>query len=133
MKMRIWTTFIFLAALSLAYVRRHAASLSTFRNLPPADKQLYHDVRDEKDWRNPYIIIDNRGFDIVGGASGSVEHLATALAALPKSAWPYGKVVAVSTTALRSRNDDQLIQQNQTDALRILRDAGIEVKLWPSN
>jgi hypothetical protein len=68
--------------------------------IPPADLATYMKVRDMRQWRNPFLILQKEGVALLDVANSEQrllkpEELAGALAALPASAWPYGRVVAV--------------------------------------
>jgi hypothetical protein len=70
------------------------------KQIPSADPQKYARVKDMKTWRNPYLIIrvDGVGLLDVGDNLTQIlnpDKLTEALANLPPSAWPYGRVVAV--------------------------------------
>jgi hypothetical protein len=70
------------------------------QKIPPADPQKYASLKDMKAWRNPYLIIrvDGVGLLDVGDNLTQIldpDKLPEALANLPASAWPYGRVVAV--------------------------------------
>ena len=51
---------------------------------------------------------------------------------LPSIAWPYGLVVAVSENGVRAPGDDARIKRNREKLVRLLREAGVSVELWPS-
>ena len=106
---------------------------ASLRSISSPKRQLYQSVRDAGDWRNPYLVVCADGVDVRGiGGRVLPEELASILARLPKEAWPYGRIVAVQEIGIRSGGDDELIRDNLTKVLRILREIGIEVELWPS-
>jgi hypothetical protein len=49
----------------------------------------------------------------------------------PTIDWPYGFIVAVQENSLRSGDDTSRIEQNKSELLRYLGDAGVKVDLWP--
>jgi hypothetical protein len=51
---------------------------------------------------------------------------------LPSADWPYGLVVAVAVNGVRVPGDDDLVRKNQDELLRLLGDAGVRVRFWPS-
>jgi hypothetical protein len=66
-----------------------------------ADPQKYGGTRDLKNWQNPYLIIKPNGVALLDAANHEehllkTEELPEALADLPASAWPYGRIVVVS-------------------------------------
>lgn len=70
----------------------------------------------------------------------ALEHAATSspaevvahLEKLPSVAWPYGLVVAVQENGVRAQGDDERIKKNRDELLRLLKEAGVKVELWPS-
>ena len=89
--------------------------------IPAASSAQYDQVRDMKTWRNPYLIVRTDGvvlYDVADNAEIRLrpDELLPALAKLPASNWPYGRVVAATET--NSRNSDQ-------DAVAIRRNKGI--------
>ena len=104
----------------------------------PAVPERYKPVRDAKDWANPYLVIRPDGIEVVKGlASGRktvpAADLERTLIELPLTAWPYGKVVAVSESSLRNpdRSDDKPIAENLEAALAVLKTLGVTVERWP--
>ncbi|MBV8050514.1 MAG: hypothetical protein JOZ80_04960 [Acidobacteriaceae bacterium] len=68
--------------------------------IPAADPQKYSRLRDMKGWHNPYLLLKPDGFwllDVNNNEERPLkpDQVLSALAALPDSAWPYGRVVAV--------------------------------------
>jgi hypothetical protein len=59
------------------------------------------------------------------------EDLTKALAELPPSAWPYGRVVAVQEIRVRASGDDALIRKNRGIVLGTLEGLHILVSLGP--
>jgi hypothetical protein len=106
--------------------------------IPKADKKKYESIRDAKDWANPYLVVRAEGVEIVskGIAKGrktvATRELRKTLAALPVTAWPYGRVAAVQEISIGSGNDDALIKENKKSVQKILKDLGASVDLWPS-
>jgi hypothetical protein len=97
------------AALVGALVAVLAASASPAqkrldRRIPPADHKRFAEEWKTR-WRNPRVLVDRDGvYVLVGGkpfAEGStpVADLAAALVALPRKAWPYGRIVSLVRTA----------------------------------
>jgi hypothetical protein len=69
-------------------------------------------VRDMRQWRNPFLILQKDGVALLDVANSEQrllkpEELAGALAALPASAWPYGRVVAVQEGTPAGSDDDK--------------------------
>jgi hypothetical protein len=82
------------------------------QQIPPADPQKYAGMRDMKAWRNPYLIVrvDGVGLLDVGNNEQQVvdpDKLPEALAKLPGSAWPYGRVVAIQEISAAGSDEDK--------------------------
>lgn len=82
--------------------------------IPAADPGKYSQVRDYRSWRNPYLMIRADGVALLDFQNNEEhilkpEELATALAKLPVSAWPYGRVVAVTENGVRKRSQEEEI------------------------
>jgi len=122
------------AASTLA-VFAQGAPLNT--RIPKSDPKKYQGILDAKDWKNPQLIVRPTGIEIIGitpaGSAIPVDSVFDLLEHLPDSAWPYGLVVAVSDAGLRaSKNDDAPIHANRIRLLRMFKQKGISVELWPS-
>ena len=59
------------------------------------------------------------------------EELTQALGNLPPSAWPYGRVVAVTETGVRASGDDVLIRKNRGIVLGTLEGMHVLVSIGP--
>lgn len=104
--------------------------------IPKADPNKYEAIRDGQDWKNPKMFVRPEGIEVIGvtppARSIPAESVPEILEHLPESAWPYGLVVAVSDVGvIGSRRDMPRIQANRTKLLKILRQYGITVELWP--
>jgi hypothetical protein len=120
---------IFLVAASAAC---SALVRSPLRDIAPANAKLYAGLRDVKDWRNPHLIVDARDVQVLNVGKTKAGELKSFLEKLPKSAWPYGRVVALEEQSIRSGNDDKLIEKNLKKVLAVLKALGIRVEQWPS-
>lgn len=89
--------------------------------IPAADSAKYEHIQDMKSWRNPYLIIRTDGVALYDSADSAeillkTDELIPALAKLPASNWPYGRVVAVQENGARA---------SEADAVEIRRNKGI--------
>jgi len=106
--------------------------------IPPADPKKYNSVFDARNWQNPYLMVKANGIDARPiSAATDVPAMSPAdvmayLEKLPSNTWPYGLVVAVSENGVRAPGDDAPIKKNTDELLRLLEEAGVKVKLWPS-
>src|SRR6202162_892139 len=98
-----------------------AAALAAARILaiPEPAPEKYRTLVHMKGWRNPYLIIRADGVGLLDPDDHlerilKPEELTQALGNLPPSAWPYGRVVAVTENGVRSgANDDVKIRANR--------------------
>lgn len=106
--------------------------------LPPADPAKYERIHDMKNWRNPYLLIRTDGVALLDTADSAEiilkpEELLPALAKLPASNWPYGRVVAAAENGLRaSEKDGVAIRRNKGIVGGILEGAHVKVEWVPS-
>jgi hypothetical protein len=104
--------------------------------VPPPDPNKYRSVRDARDWRNPYLMVQANGIRPTSAAmetpTMSPADVVAYLEKLPSSAWPYGLVVAVQENGVRTRGDTARIEKNREELLRRLEEAGVRAELWPS-
>ena len=81
---------------------------------PMAEKALAA----KKGWQNPYLIVKTTGVALLDPDNHEErllkpEDLTQALGKLPSSAWPYGRVVAVTENGVRAPGDDVAIRKNR--------------------
>jgi hypothetical protein len=105
--------------------------------IPNADPKKYQGIIDEKDWKNPCLLVRTYGVVISGvtrdGNSTPVTAIAEALEALPDSAWPYGRVVAVEDdAAAASEVERSRIEANRMLLEPLLGELGVIVGFRPS-
>lgn len=105
--------------------------------IPPADSAKYLHIQDMKKWRNPYLIVRADGvalFDVADSAEIILkpDELLPALAKLPASNWPYGRVVAAAEAGLSGSEQDRVaIRRNKGIVGGILQGAHIAVDWVP--
>ena len=91
-----------------------------------------------KNWRNPYLIVRPDGvalFDVADSAEIILkpDELLPALAKLPSSNWPYGRVVAAAESSQKGSEQDRIaIRRNKGIVGGILESAHIAVDWVPS-
>jgi hypothetical protein len=106
--------------------------------VPPPDPNKYASVRDGSDWRNPYLVVQANGIQVLPNGTAreaptmSPGDVVAHLEKLPPSAWPYGLIVVVQENGLRNPGDGVPIKRNREELVRLLEKAGIKVDLWPS-
>src|SRR5579864_6202054 len=102
--------------------------------IPAASSAEYERIRDMKTWRNPYLIVRTDGvalFDAEDSAEIILkpDELLPALAKLPASNWPYGRVVAATENGDRKSDQDGIaIRRNKGIVGGMLEGAHIAVK-----
>jgi hypothetical protein len=104
-----------LASCSAAPKSPDPLALATARILaiPEPAPEKYRSLIYTKGWRNPYLIIRADGVALLD-PDDHLERilkpgeLTQALGNLPPSAWPYGRVVAVTENSVRSSADDDV-------------------------
>jgi hypothetical protein len=105
--------------------------------IPAADSAKYQQIQDMKKWHNPYLIVRTDGVALLDAADSAEIHLKTdellpALAKLPASDWPYGRVVAATENGVRaSEQDGVAIRRNKGIVGGILDGAHIVVRWVP--
>lgn len=106
--------------------------------IPAADAAQLERIHDMRNWRNPYLIVRPDGVALLDAADSAEiklkpAELLGALAALPASNWPYGRVVAAAeNSAKASEQDSVAIRRNKGIIGGILQSAHIAVKWVPS-
>ncbi len=104
--------------------------------IPPADAAKYEHISDMKNWRNPYLIVRVDGVALLDAADNAEiilkpDDVLGALAHLPASNWPYGRVVAV--TEMRTSEQDRVaVRRNKGIVGGVLEGARIAVKWVPA-
>ena len=106
--------------------------------IPAADQAQVERIRDMKNWRNPYLIVRPDGVALLDAADSAEirlkpAELLPALAALPASNWPYGRVVAATENAKASQQDQVEIRRNRGIVGGMLRGAHVAIKWLPSS
>jgi hypothetical protein len=105
--------------------------------IPAADPGQYSRIQDMKKWRNPYLIIRADGVALLDPADNAeiklkADELVPALAKLPPSNWPYGRVVTAAEGALASDQDAIAVRRNKGIVGGILSRAHIAVNWVPT-
>lgn len=105
--------------------------------IPAADQAQIDKMRDMKNWRNPYLIVRTDGvalLDVADNAEIRLKpaELLPALAALPSSNWPYGRVVAAAENSGASEQERVEIRRNRGIVGGMLEGAHVAIKWVPS-
>jgi hypothetical protein len=119
-----------------------AASVSPearLQQIPPADPQKYAALKDMKAWRNPYLIVRLDGVGLLDVSNNEQQivgpdKLPEALAKLPVSAWPYGRVVAIQEiSGNASEQDRATLRKNRALVAGSLESMKVEINWVPSS
>jgi hypothetical protein len=108
------------------------------QQIPPADPQTYAGMRDMKAWRNPYLIVRVDGVGLLDVSNNEQQivdpdKLSDALAKLPGSAWPYGRVVAIQEiSAAGSEEDKAKLRKNRALVAGALENMQVLINWVPS-
>jgi len=105
--------------------------------IPPADPAKYEHMQDMKNWRNPYLVIRKDGVALLDVADNAEivlksDELLSALARLPASNWPYGRVVAATETGAGAAEDAVAIRRTKGIVGGILEGAHVAVRWVPA-
>jgi len=119
-------------------------------------KSRYVDVHEPGAWANPFISFDTQMVNLrvtLADANTSAlgqggilrpaaarrrelqirqQDLVEALIALPESAWPYGRVVAIEESPLADKKQRPAIRRQIEAAIQQLNDLGVVVDEWPA-
>ena len=122
--------------------------------IPPPAKSRYMTVRSISDWENPYLTVQANMATLhvmvadanpstlgVGGMLRPVSarrqdvtirlsDLPDALDAVPESAWPYGRVVALEEAHGTPKSDEPAVRRNIENTVKTLNDLGVVVYDW---
>jgi hypothetical protein len=105
--------------------------------IPAANPAQFEPIRDMKTWRNPYLIVRPDGVALLDAADNAEirlkpDELLPALAALPASNWPYGRVVAAAENTKASEKEQVEIRRNKGILGGMLEGAHVAIKWVPS-
>jgi hypothetical protein len=122
--------------------------------IPPPAKSRYLAVHTQESWANPFLTVGRESIRmrvILPDANPSnygtgtmlrpvearkqeldirLADLPNALSAVPQSAWPYGRVVAIEETPVTSKADRPDVRRNIEATIQVLNDLGIVVDEW---
>ncbi len=124
--------------------------------IPLPTKSLYIDIHDPAQWANPFLVVSADTITlriILADANPSpvgqgtllrsaaarrqqlelrLSDLDAAVAAIPESAWAYGRVIAVAESSSAAPKDRPKVRRNVEAVIRQLNDLGVVVEEWPS-
>ena len=130
---------------------------SDLSQVPPPSKNLYMSVGTMNEWQNPSITVqekmmslhvlmpDANPSDLGKGTmlrpeaarrqilNITPENLASALTAIPKEAWPYGRVVAIEEAHDAPQSARPQLRRNIETAMDTLQAIGVVADEWSNN
>ncbi len=117
---------------------QEAAASARIQAIPAANPAKFHDAHVTKSWKNPYLIVKPDGVALLDVANNE-EHimhpdeLTRKLAQLPDSAWPYGRVVAVTESAPTGSDHDKAeIRKNKAIVAGTLEGMHVAINWIPA-
>jgi hypothetical protein len=138
---RVWAACLLLLTVTVACSQQNASTTpdpeAALQAIPAADPASYDHIQDMKRWRNPYLIIRTDGVALFDSADSAEIILKpgdvlAALARLPASYWPYGRVVAATEIGARaSEQDGVAIRRNKGIVGGMLEGAHVAIKWVP--
>jgi hypothetical protein len=139
-----WISFLLLLmGLAAACSRQNAESgpnLATMLSaIPPADATKFPSLQAGKHWSNPYLVVRGQRVGLLSEANTNEElilnpqELLPALVELPKSAWPYGRAVAILVDEKSAGSEQEKIAMRRTRGIIVgeLQDAKIAINWVP--
>ena len=129
---------------------------AALEQIPLPTKSLYIDVHEPAQWANPFLAVGPDTITlriVVADANPSPvgegtflrpaaarrqelqlrpSALGKAVSAIPSSAWPYGRVIAVAESPEAPRKDRIRVRRNEEAAIQQLNDLGVVVEEWPA-
>lgn len=106
--------------------------------IPQVTDEQNRSLANTKGWRNPYLIVRADGVALLDADDHlerilKPEELTQALGKLPPSAWPYGRVVAVTENGVRSSPaEDVMIRKNRAVVAGTLESLHVLIHWIPS-
>lgn len=120
--------------------------------IPPPAKPRYMAVRSSTHWQNPFLTIHQKTIVLrIPAPAARTRHrhrrtaplwktttltldaLPAALAALPESNWPYGRVIALRDDLSGPSSARVQVRRNEEKILNLLNDLGVVAYEWPRN
>ena len=107
--------------------------------IPAAKPARYRAIRDPHDWRNPWLDVNDRGFELRSRSSPerkfvALEDLRRVLTELPLGDWPDGRVVVLQNPSIGAADPEwwRAVKENIDRARKILKALGADDWGWPA-
>jgi len=138
----VLATFLGAFATNLSESREHAATQSQPQldtRIPAPDRARYRAIQNEREWRNPYLLVSNQGFELRSLSEAKprivrLPNLRRVLTELPLSDWPYGRVVVVQSPSIVPGDEEWIaaMRHNIAEARKVLEALGADEWGWPA-
>ena len=127
---------LLLGACSQKNGAKKPSAAAILQAIPSADPAKYDHIQNTKNWRNPYLIVRADGVALYDTADSAEiilkpEEVIGALAQLPPSNWPYGRVVAATETTASSDQAGVAIRRNKGLVGGLLQEAHVAIRWVP--
>jgi len=105
-------------------------AFAVLQNIPAADPAKYANLREKKNWQNPYLVVRADGVGLLTGVAANQEQmlkpaeLLDTLARLPSSAWPYGRVAAILVQETQGSSEQGLEPNSEQQKVALRRNRG---------
>lgn len=114
-----------------------ADSTTLLQRIPASDPSKQCQPRASRGWPNPFLVIREDGIGLVDRSNNEERILKTsevldALAQLPLSAWPCGRVIAVQDQGLASEPQRIAIRRNRGILVGTMAELNITI-VWAPN
>jgi len=136
---------VLLGSFSLASCSREKAApvpndTTLLQAVTPADPAKFPSLQGNKHWSNPYLVVRPAEVGLLSGVAANEEQILKpeevlrALAQLPASAWPYGRVVAILVDAkpTSSEEDRIALRRNRGIVAGELQNARVAIRWIPT-
>lgn len=145
------------AASRLEHTHQVEVARQDLQQIPPPSKHLYFNVARLEDWHNPSLTVQEKMISIhvlMADANPSdlgkgtmlrpdaariqvlnvdPKNLAEALNAIPKDAWPYGRVVSIEEARDAPQAARPQLRRNIETAIDTLNNIGVVADEWSDN
>lgn len=114
-----------------------ASAQAKIGSIPAANPHTYQGSKESKAWRNPYLVVRPDGIGLVDLPNHEIHILKPAevmqaLAKLPASDWPYGRVVALEELG-GSEEDKVRIRANKGLLVGTLKQLQVSIEWVPAS
>lgn len=99
-------------------------AFAVLQNISAANPAKYADLREKKNWQNPYLVVRADGVALLTSIAANQEQMLKpeevldTLAHLPPSAWPYGRAVAILVQEATGFSKQSSIQNSELTSER---------------